>query len=247
MSDLRELAFKKWLSLKFTTASASSRYSCAKRVEENYGDLDAHYVDATLEDVVAALHYSLADAKAGKPNPTKLKIDGNPYNVLNNFKTGVRTYRTFRADGGELEVATAALIEQAEQSFEAKSEGKQFDLEKDLQLSLRSEIAQLEDGLVIIDDGAERSVNSGDIDILAQDATGALVVIELKRGLARRDSIGQITGYMGDLMIEEPQQRVRGILVAGEFHKSCLGAERAVPELKLRRYRYNFSFDDPSA
>jgi hypothetical protein len=43
---------------------------------------------------------------------------------------------------------------------------------------------QLEPGLMIIDDGAERSVESGFIDITALDASGAAVVIELDSGLS---------------------------------------------------------------
>ena len=165
--------------------------------------------------------------------------------MLNNYKTGVRSYKAFRDLGGEYEVATEAAIERASEEIKQKKEGKQFELEEHLQESLRAEITQLEAGLVVVDEGNERSVNSGDIDILAQDANGALVVIELKRGLARREAIGQVTGYMGDLIGEEPGTQVRGFLVAAEFDKSCLGAVRAIPGLKLKKYRYTFAFEDP--
>lgn len=70
-----------------------------------------------------------------------------------------------------------------------------------------------------------------------------MVVIELKRDLARREAIGQIVGYMGDLMAEEPNQTVRGLLVAGDFDKSCQSAVRAIPNLELKRYRFAFTFD----
>lgn len=242
---MQDSAFKAWLSGRYTSNSANSRYSCAKRVEEQYGDLDAHYDAGTLDEVLEQLGYSLADSKAHKPNPTRLTINGNPYHVLNNFKTGVRSYRAFRDEGGEVAVTTEAALEKAVEEIKDKKEGKQFELERHLQESLREEIEQLEAGLTIIDGGVERSVNSGDIDILAQDREGALVVIELKRGQAKREAIGQITGYMGDLLAEEPSQKVRGILVAGDFDKSCRGAVRAIPSLKLRRYRFAFTFEPP--
>ncbi len=67
-----------------------------------------------------------------------------------------------------------------------------------MQAALRIEIAQLEPNLTIADDGAERSVNSGFIDITARDASGATVVVELKAGAAGQRAIAQILSYMGD-------------------------------------------------
>lgn len=243
---MQQAAFRSWLNDRYSSNSANSRFSCAKRVEDHYGDLDAHFDAGTIDDVIAQLAYSTQDAKLGKPNPTLLKIEGNPYNVLNNFKTGVRSYKNFREEGGELAITQEAVLQEAADAIKEKKEGKQFELEKHLQDSLRHEIEQLEAGLKIIDGGIEASVSSGDIDILAQDADGVTVVIELKRAMAKRDAIGQITGYMGDLLSEEGVDKVRGILVAGDFDKSCRSAVRAIPNLTLKRYRFSFTFDDPA-
>src|SRR5205823_40301 len=57
-------AFKTWLAQQYTRNSAASRYSCAKRVEEHYGDLDQHYDEDGLASVLQQLAYSLTDAKA---------------------------------------------------------------------------------------------------------------------------------------------------------------------------------------
>ena len=243
---MRVDAFRTWLSPKYTRASAASRLSTARRIEEVYGDLDDQYDADRLADVIDKLRYSLSDAKAGRPNPTELRIDGNPYNVLNNFKTGVRTYREFRDAGGEDEVTTDAAIEIAGEAIRERREGKQFELERHLQDSLRYSIEQLEPGLTIIDGGDERGVESGFIDILAQDAVGALVVIELKAGHARREALGQILGYMGDIKAEERDASVRGILVAASFDKSCRSAVAIVPAVGLREYRFDFTFSVPS-
>ena len=71
-----------------------------------------------------------------------------------------------------------------------------FSLERDLQRALRGNIAQLEPGLAIIDDGKEQTVSVGKIDITAQDQSGSTVVIELKAIPADREAIGQVLAYM---------------------------------------------------
>jgi endonuclease len=118
-----------------------------------------------------------------------------------------------------------------------------FGFERELQEALRRNIEQLERGLTIIDGGNERKVASGFIDITARDRSGATVVIELKKaGVSDRNAIGQILGYMGNLM-EEGSQSVSGILVAGEFSPAIIAAAKVVPNLSLLRYTFRFSFD----
>ena len=56
----------------------------------------------------------------------------------------------------------------------------------------------------------------------------------------RRDAVGQILSYMGDVAAEEPNE-VRGILVAGDFDNRARAAARVVPSLSLRRYRVVFA------
>lgn len=239
---MKTTEFKNWLATNYAPNSANTHFSCAKRVEEAYGNLDAMFDADKLEGVVQSLSYSSADAAAGKPNPSKLTITGNLYERLPGFRSAVRCYTRFRDQ--EPSQASEAAIELAAASIAEKKADKLFDLEAHLQSALRMEIEQLEAGLQIVDNGIERSVASGEIDILARDAQGSLVVIELKRDLARRDTIGQILGYMGDLMVEEHDQQVRGIIVAGDFDKSCMGAARAIPSLCLKRYRFAFRFEN---
>ena len=97
-----------------------------------------------------------------------------------------------------------------------------------------------------IDDGAERSVASGFIDITARDARGAIVVVELKTGTARQGAVAQVLSYMGDIAEEEPDQTVRGLLVAGDFDKKARSAARVLSNqvLSLRSYRIRFEFKD---
>jgi len=116
-----------------------------------------------------------------------------------------------------------------------------FGLERDLQLALRKSVEQLEPGLKITDGDKEQIVDSGRIDITAEDETGTTVIIELKAGTADREAVAQILAYMGDLM--SAGKIVRGILVAGDFPPRTIAAARAVPNLELRKYGFQFSFE----
>ena len=58
-----------------------------------------------------------------------------------------------------------------------------------MQRALRLNIGQLEANMQADDDGVERRVDSGFIDITARDATGRLVVIELKTGMAGQRAV----------------------------------------------------------
>lgn len=133
--------------------------------------------------------------------------------------------------GGRIDKETAEAIEAT------------FTLERDLQKALRENIDQLEGGLTIVDGGKERNVTCGWIDITAKDKQGATVVIELKAVEADRSAVGQLLAYMGDLMAEDTNKPVRGILVASAFKESAVAAARAVPNLQLKKYGIRFSFE----
>ena len=117
-----------------------------------------------------------------------------------------------------------------------------FGLERDLQLALRANITQLEPGLRIVDDGKERVTEAGRIDITAIDSNDNTVVVELKAGSAKPEAVAQILAYMGSIA-EESEGPVRGILVASDFHKRVVLASRAISNLTLKKYSFQFRFD----
>jgi RecB family endonuclease NucS len=96
--------------------------------------------------------------------------------------------------------------------------------------------------LKIIDEGKERVTEAGRIDIAAKDGSGKVVIVELKAGTATPGVIAQVLAYMGALA-ERNGQGVRGILVAGDFHKKIILAARAIPNLELKEYSFQFRFD----
>lgn len=149
-------------------------------------------------------------------------------------------FRGISKKGSQVFVLTgqsASIEEEAVDAIETT-----FGLERDLQESLLANIAQLEKGLNVVSKGKEHSVPSGRIDILASDAEGRSVVIELKAGTADRDAVGQVLSYMGDLQTTEPKIPVRGMLVAADFTGRAIAAARPVPNLELRKYAFKFSF-----
>lgn len=242
---MRAEAFESWMRPKYTDGSVATRISRVRRVEAVYGNLDEQYAKDRLAGLIAELTYSTRDEQLDRPNPTGIAIGGDLYRQLASLKNAVARYREFRDSGGDTETMTEAALAVASETIREKREGRQFEIERHLQDSLRREIDQLEAGLTIVDGGDERSVESGFIDILAEDRSSALTVIELKAGQARREAVGQILGYMGDLKSEEPDRAVRGILVAASFDRSCLSATAVVPTLSLREYRFDFIFSEP--
>ena len=230
--------YREWLEQqRYLDVTVNAQVYRAERVEEYYGDLDGHYEDDRLQSVISELKYSREDELQKKPNHTKIPFEGNIRNNLASYRNATERYRRFRDEtsgngGGHSEVENEAIADN----------GRLIGLERDMQAALRGSIKQLEPGLEIIDDGAERSVSSGFIDITAKDADGKIVVIELKTGTARQRAVAQILSYMGDIAEEEPDAMVRGILVAADFDTKARAAARVVPVLSLQSYRVNFKF-----
>lgn len=226
-----------------TEGTWRTRLSDLRRVEAAYGDIDAQFDQDELVALLDELTYSTEDARNGRPNPSRLSIHGDIRNGLATYKAAVQKYARFRQDV-EIEAARPLIQDRPiSEDFAADDDTRTFSMERDLQAALRSSITQLEPGLTVIDGGAERTVPSGRIDILARDSAGATVVIELKAVKAPRDAVAQVLAYMGDLH-DEANGRIRGLLIAPDFEPRAVAAARVVPGLKLIRYSFTFSFRD---
>jgi hypothetical protein len=172
--------------------------------------------------LIATLRYSADDARQQRPNPSKIPFKGDIRSNLASCRNAVERYRKFRDSGG----GPGPSLEKDEEG------GQPIGLERDMQAALRIEINQFEQGLTIIDGGAERSVNAGFIHITARDASGR----------AGQRAVAQILSYMGDVAAEEEIGKVRGILVASSFDDKAKAAARMVPSLILRKYSVRFLF-----
>jgi len=88
--------FRKWLVAQGQTeATASTRASSAKRVEQYLGDLDELFVQEDLESVLNRFAYSIADERAGRPNPSPVPIDGVLRTGLASLQQALKLYHTF--------------------------------------------------------------------------------------------------------------------------------------------------------
>lgn len=215
-------------------------------------------------------HYVAVKQSDGSPETTRMKewLRQHPEDVPPGMDatehTSYQLRRALRKSGWELEKLSNKVLlikpdENKDVSFadellenDMGDEGQDeevaqaaeitFGLERDLQSVLRSNIAQLGLSLKIIDGGKERVTDAGWLDITAEDSQGNIVVIELKAGTALPNAIAQVLAYMGAIA-ESDQKPVRGILVAGEFHERVIWAARAVPNLELKRYSFQFTFE----
>ncbi len=240
--------YKRWLVEQgYSDQSVAGWITCANRVEKAYGNLEDLFAAGGYPSLIEELTYSTEDARRKRPNPSRIQPGGDLRKTLASYKTGAGHYARFLAAAGsgpldpgiasQTPTAAAPLIDDS-----ASVEKQRLSLERDMQTALRRDIAQLEPGLRIIDDGAERFVTSGFIDILCNDAEGRVVVVELKAGKSDPRVIGQTLGYMGDLMEDDPAQTVRGIIVAHDFDQRTRSAVRATPQLRLYTYAVAFSF-----
>ena len=166
-------------------------------------------------------------------NPGDVFTTHNPHINPYNYRYSIQEPPSDDDDQGE-PVSTDQVVDEPQ---------IKFGLERDLQRALRTNIAQLDAGLRIVDGGVEQTVEAGRIDITAADDRGNLVVIELKAGTAAPEAVAQLLGYMGT--IENPDGRpIRGILVANDFHPRVVYAAKAVPTISLKAYSFQFSFED---
>ena len=130
-----------------------------------------------------------------------------------------------------------------EESIEAT-----ISLERDLETHLLQNLVSLEVGLKPYSDpGTSRQfqVESGRVDILAQDSNEDLVVIEIKTGIAKDSVLTQLLDYMVHVRRDlASAKKVTGIILAHDFTGRLMNAVKEVPSVKLKKFKVNFQFED---
>lgn len=96
---MREAEFRTWLvSASYGDDTVSTQIARAKRLEEAYGDLDEHFDHDKFSSIRETLTYSAADKREGKPNPSKLEINGDFHSNLASHRATLNSYQHFRDD-----------------------------------------------------------------------------------------------------------------------------------------------------
>jgi hypothetical protein len=88
--------FKTWLESRYRPNVVASRMSNCKRVEEHYEDLDLLYDTHRMTTLLSCLEYSTDDERHGRPNPSKIPIQGILRTGLAALRHAVCLYIKFR-------------------------------------------------------------------------------------------------------------------------------------------------------
>lgn len=241
--------YESWLrSQQYDPGTIANQLHRVRKVEEAYGSLDELMNAGKIDGMLDQLRYSTSDERQARPNPSRLVFQGNVRNNLQSYKSAVVLYRRFASgqDGADEVVPSGEVADAVGLALQAEAVvSRAFSLERDMQMALRERISGLGSELRIVDDGVERAVDSGRIDITCEDQRdGSLVVIEIKAGKADARAVAQILGYMGDLTEEESPRPVKGMLVAHGFDQRAKSAARMVPSLRLLTYAIRFDFSE---
>ncbi len=130
---------------------------------------------------------------------------------------------------------------------EGDPRGSEFAYESDLRNFLSKNLRVLEQGLRLYEDegitGIEFPVGGRFIDILALDAKGAYVIIELKVSRGYDRALGQLRRYMGWIARNHADQgqTVRGIIVAREISEDLVLACAGLSDVELFEYEMSVS------
>lgn len=129
----------------------------------------------------------------------------------------------------------------AEEAASLVPTGVSFQVEKEMQAAVRKQLVALEQGLVVADNGSEMTVATGRIDIVARDAQGKLVAIELKAGACPSGALEQVLGY-AQALEDESGEPVRAILIAASFPDRIRAAAKRATGVELKTYEFTLQF-----
>lgn len=169
------------------------------------------------------------------------------------YKLGPDRYRLWQAEtdgqpiyrGDPRQEVSSDLGLKAGDDAEDEATGSEFAYERDLQNYLAKNLHRIETGLRLYEEeeisGLEFSAGGRYIDILAVDAQGGYVVIELKVSRGYDRVIGQLLRYIAWVEKNmDPTRPVRGIIVAKEITEDLKLAASKISGVRLIEYEIEF-------
>jgi len=228
--------FKNWLIKKGTSGAAQSYPGAINRISR-------HYSENTGENINI---YSLRDVDAVDKIARKYRKDG----IYSNYgQEGKGTNRNAIARYSEF--LTDYLAGNEPDFLPPDIENiiySNFTYEKDLKLSLCNQISALFPGYKIFGEnkvGVEYLIEGKKIDILLENiASGSLLAVELKSGVADYKVFGQIAMYLGLLKKQFPDRKSEGVIISGEVDESLKNACLITEAVSLKTYRMTLLLDN---
>jgi endonuclease NucS-like protein len=182
--------------------------------------------------------------KAGSGHDLFFKLGPDQYRLWDPEKDGRPLYK---ADIHETPALGGDEIEE-----DREDAGSEFAYERDLQNYLARNLHRIEGGLRLYEEeeitGLEFAAGGRYIDILAVDAQGSYVVIELKVSRGYDRVIGQLLRYMSWIERNmETSKPVRGIIVANEITDDLKLAASRISGVRLIEYEIEFKLHSVKA
>lgn len=171
------------------------------------------------------------------------------YEGHSKFRNAIARYSEFYVHNN----AAAENVEAPVEMEELPSQSLQqlvsnFAYEKDLQTSLCAQITELFPDHKIFGNGLlgiEYAIGGRRIDVLLESKDGSeLLVVELKSGVADYKVFGQVSMYMGLLLVQFPNKRILGVIVAGGIDPSLRQACSITDRVTLKVYRMSIELED---
>ena len=176
--------------------------------------------------------------KPGSGHDLFYKIERGKFRLWNEDSDGTPFYKGQQTPNERI---SATISDPQTDEFEVEVGSSEFAFESDLRNYLAKNLNLIESGLKLFEDegfeGVEFPVGGRFIDILAVDARGGYLVIELKVSRGYDRTVGQLLRYMAwikqNLAGGKP---VRGLIIAKEITEDLKLAVSIVSDVSLTEY-----------
>jgi hypothetical protein len=236
-----EQEFRNWLIRRGYTGAAQSYPRAIHIISEHYSTATGVPTDIySISDQHRISEIAHDYGQAGRFSAFGYEQNGR-------FRAAIRRYAEFVSEPHH-SAATSLRPDAIEEGPPESLEPTNFAYEKDLQRTLCAQVAELFPEHRIFGGttvGVEYSIGGRRIDVLLEhEATSALLVVELKSGIADFRTFGQVSMYIGLLQAQFPDRTISGVVVAGSIDDSLRQAASTTTRVSLKVYRMSLELDD---